>query len=135
MSRSPITCHILDTTLGKPAREVNCAIYHLPFNNSTDEELKFALLKTDNDGRISNWTIDPSVRSTSFGIGDKGDWNLQEGVYKIRFQTSGYFKKIDDNNRTFFPFIDIIFQVDDAKQHYHVPLLLANHSYTTYRGS
>jgi len=34
-----------------------------------------------------------------------------------------------------YPQIAIVFQVADAKEHYHIPLLLSPYGYTTYRGS
>lgn len=134
MSRSPITCHILDTTIGKPASGVNCAIYHLPNETSSQDEVRFALLKTNDDGRIANWVVDPSIRNTEFGIDDEGNWKLKLGFYKIRFQVGSYLSK-NGGKSGFFPFIDVNFIVEDPEQHYHIPLLLSNHSYTTYRGS
>ena len=35
----------------------------------------------------------------------------------------------------FFDNISISFQINDPKQHYHVPLLLSKFGYSTYRGS
>ena len=34
-----------------------------------------------------------------------------------------------------YPYVEIVFEIADAKQHYHIPLLLAANGYTTYRGS
>ena len=34
-----------------------------------------------------------------------------------------------------YPWVEIAFEVRDAKGHYHVPLLLTANGYTTYRGS
>ena len=36
---------------------------------------------------------------------------------------------------SFYPKVDICFQVQNPEQHYHVPLLLNPFGYTTYRGS
>ncbi len=148
----PITCHILDTTRGKPAADVVVAIYRiseLPMENSDEititENLPFGLAKTNKDGRVSEWIFNPKDNLESLGI--KGqEWNtLKPGIYKIRFQTSKYFKQLSEDDktkgiasdaRTFFPFVDIMFNVNNPPDaHYHIPLLLANHSYTTYRGS
>ncbi|CCH41549.1 Transthyretin [Wickerhamomyces ciferrii] len=147
----PITCHILDTTRGKPAANVFVSIYKLSELPKDDEELTieeiepFGVTKTNQDGRVDKWVFHPKQDLNSLGI-DKQDWNeLKSGIYKIRFHTSKYFKTlaiqdkengITSDSRTFFPFVDIVFTVSDPPDnHYHIPLLLANHSYTTYRGS
>lgn len=53
----------------------------------------------------------------------------EPGVYRLTLQTGAYAPG------GFFPEVTIAFRVDDAKQHYHVPLLLSPFGYTTYRGS
>lgn len=149
MSVDPITCHILDTCLGKPAKGVTCSIYHigpLVTNKGSEDayelrapETPFAMSKTDNDGRIKNWVVNPQLdASTASKVGiNQAKWqDLRPGIYKIKFLTGKYFHELNNNNRTFFPFVEIVFQVEDPPDnHYHVPLLLANHSYSTYRGS
>ena len=61
------------------------------------------------------------------------DEALQSGFYRLRFGTSAYFRR--NGMESFHPFIDIAFQVRDAGKHYHVPLLITPHGYSTYRGS
>lgn len=149
MSVDPVTCHILDTTLGKPAREVTCSIYYLsPLVTDKGNEQAydldptvqpFAIGKTDNDGRVKNWVVDPKCSSSladSIGLTD-GRWtHLKPGIYKIKFLTDRYFHGLSPSNRTFFPYVEITFLIDSPPDaHYHVPLLLSNHSYSTYRGS
>lgn len=149
MPVDPITCHILDTCLGKPAAGVTCSIYYITslVENKSDPAAyefvqpsePFAMSKTDNDGRIKQWVVNPKLESTlKAQIGLEGDkWcNLVPGIYKIKFLTGKYFHDLSSANRTFFPFVEITFQVDNPPEnHYHVPLLLSNHSYSTYRGS
>lgn len=145
----PITCHILDTAIGKPAANVTCSIYYLSSGiaDQSDEDSysfgsdprPFALSKTDSDGRIKNWVIDPSASATSMadlGI-ESGSWKtLKPGIYKIKFLTGKYFYELDMKSRTFFPCVEITFEVaNPPDHHYHVPLLLSNFSYSTYRGS
>ena len=36
---------------------------------------------------------------------------------------------------SFYPFVQLVFEVKNAEQHYHVPLLLSPFGYSTYRGS
>lgn len=147
----PITCHILDTTRGKPATDVYVAIYRIADVPKEGEEMviedvePFGVAKTNSDGRVPQWTFHPQRDLSHLGIKDQ-EWDqLKSGLYKIRFQTSRYFHQVAEEDRaqgvtsdarTFFPFVEIIFTVDSPPDaHYHIPLLLANHSYTTYRGS
>lgn len=142
MSVDPITCHILDTNKGKPAAGVVCQLYYIATDTDGIKELNetspFAMSKTDNDGRIKNWAFDPKldVNTKKFvGIDDIGSWTvLKPGIYKIKFLTGKYF--LNQKSSTFFPYVDITFIVDNPPDnHYHIPLLLSNHGYTTYRGS
>lgn len=145
MSVDPITCHILDTTRGKPAVGVTCAIYYVgPIIENNGDEASydisatkpFAMSKTDKDGRIKNWVFDPKNEQLNIGV-ENQKWNsLHSGIYKIKFLTGKYFHELSDDARTFFPFVEITFTIDNPPDnHYHIPLLLSNHSYTTYRGS
>ncbi|MGB6772937.1 MAG: hydroxyisourate hydrolase, partial [Terriglobales bacterium] len=58
---------------------------------------------------------------------------LTIGVYRLSFDTAAYFtaRKVDG----FYPLVEITFQVRNAEQHFHIPLLLSPYGYTTYRGS
>jgi 5-hydroxyisourate hydrolase len=107
-----ITTHILDTALGKPARDVSVKLERL-------DGAVFTLLgsgKTDADGR--NKTLLP-------------DGERKVGVYRITFDTAGYYAGAP----CFFPSVSILFEVTDAASHHHVPLLLSPFGYSTYRGS
>lgn len=132
----PVTCHILDTSKGKPAEGVVVAIYRLgdlPEGDLViDEQAEpFGLAKTNKDGRVTQWVFAPTKDLSSIGIKDQEWSTLVPGVYRIRFQTGKYF-----NNSSFFPFIDVLFNINNPPDnHYHIPLLLSGHSYTTYRGS
>ncbi|ODQ82864.1 hypothetical protein BABINDRAFT_56922 [Babjeviella inositovora NRRL Y-12698] len=146
MSRPPITCHILDTTRGKPAADVTCSLYYLSASQSQDElnnlttaPEPLAVGKTNGDGRIAQWVFDPKADNLALGIQGQSWSELHPGVYKIKFLTGSYFKRAgesEQSGRTFFPFVEISFVVESPPDnHYHVPLLLSNHSYSTYRGS
>ena len=110
---SQITTHILDTSLGKPAEGVTIILYH----GGNDVWTEIARGTTDADGRIKV-LLHKSP--------------LEEGIYKLRFETKDYF----DNKqvKTFYPYVEITFEIDSA-EHYHVPLLLNPFGYSTYRGS
>ena len=53
----------------------------------------------------------------------------EPGTYRLTFDTGAY------NPDGFFPEATIVFRVENAEQHYHVPLLLSPFGYATYRGS
>ena len=112
---SPITTHILDTAIGKPARAV-------PVILEIEKDGSFIRLgdgMTDNDGRVKNLLSD--------------NHNLETGIYRISFAIAKYYE--DLNQKTFYPEASIIFNVEEVGEHYHVPLLLSGFGYSTYRGS
>lgn len=108
---SKITTHVLDTTLGKPAAGV--AVTLEVDNNGLWVPL--AKSATDADGRCRDL------------IGD-----ASEGTYKLTFATGAYMAA--QHRASLYPEISITFHCD-GDGHYHLPLLLSDHSYTTYRGS
>ncbi|KAF9515898.1 hypothetical protein BS47DRAFT_1315808 [Hydnum rufescens UP504] len=115
--RSPITCHVLDSTLGQPGRDIGIFLEHFDFRVG-----KFNLLGrgiTDADGRC-NTLLQPSQ-------------SLKAGMYKMTFQTGDYF--VATKRESFYPLVEVTFHVAKAEDHYHIPLLLSPWSYTTYRGS
>ncbi len=109
--RSPITTHILDTTLGIPAGGVEVI---LEIKNK-NHFILISKKKTDDDGRIEDF-LSPLARPT-------------KGTYRITFKIEKYFK-----GKCFYPEISILFKINNHK-HYHVPLLLNPYGYSTYRGS
>lgn len=112
---SQITTHVLDTSLGRPAAGI---AVKLEAGTSDGGWSDLAHGVTDGDGRVR----DLLAAGT-----------LAEGTYRLTFETEPYFAS--RNVKTFYPRVTIIFEVRDAAQHYHVPLLLSPHGYTTYRGS
>jgi len=54
---------------------------------------------------------------------------IEAGTYRVVFKIGGYF------DAGFYPEAAIAFEVRDASQHYHVPLLVSPFGYSTYRGS
>ncbi|KAF8604096.1 Hydroxyisourate hydrolase [Ceratobasidium sp. AG-I] len=114
-AKSPVTCHVLDSTLGKPAANVNVRLEAAEGSNF----VTLASGQTDSDGRCTN--LLPS------------EPRLQAGVYKMVFNTGEYFEK--DKRDTFYPVVEIVFHLAKPNEHYHIPLLLSPWSYTTYRGS
>ena len=112
---SPITTHVLDTGLGSPASGV--AVF-LEYQKNETTWLPITEKETNRDGRVSDL-----ISNDEFN----------PGVYRITFETASYFKK--NNIKTFYPYASIVFEVKNSKEHYHVPLLISGHGYSTYRGS
>jgi 5-hydroxyisourate hydrolase len=111
---SQITTHVLDTAKGKPAAGMKIILFKI--ENEEWQTITGGI--TDVDGRI------PGLLGKNI--------IPEAGIFKLKFETKEYFDKQDV--KTFFPFIEIIFEIKD-KEHYHVPLLLNPYGYTTYRGS
>jgi 5-hydroxyisourate hydrolase len=111
---SQITCHILDTTLGKPAAGVSI---HLQKPTRQGWE-NLASGITNSDGRITDLL--------------PREEKLAKGIYSMLFDIEPYFDQLEI--RSFYPSIRIEFEVFD-ESHYHIPLLLSPFGYSTYRGS
>ena len=113
---SPITTHVLDTMLGKPASGVAVAIEVADGEGRWSEVARSV---TDANGRISEF--DPAAKS------------LDRKMYRLRFATGAYFATTCV--RTFYPEVHVVVAIDDRAAHYHIPLLLSPFGYSTYRGS
>ena len=107
-----ITTHVLDTAKGKPAAGVPIKLEFLA--EGTFSELSAGV--TDEDGRL---------RTLLEGK------ELRKGTYRITFDTSAYYAGAE----CFYPYVNIVFVVQDESVHYHVPLLLSPFGISTYRGS
>lgn len=113
MARSHVTSHVLDAAAGMPAAGVKVEL-------AAAVEGGWSVVGTgvtDADGRVS-------------GLGPE---RLEAGVYQVRFATGEYFAA--RSVATFYPSVEITFEIADADQHYHVPVLLSPFGYSTYRGS
>lgn len=107
-----ISTHILDTHLGKPAAKVEVKL--LDANGQV-----LAIAQTNSDGRVP--------------VPDFGLESITTGDYSIEFAIKPYFDA--QGLATFFPKAVIHFNIPDATQHYHIPLLISPFAYSTYRGS
>lgn len=113
---SAITTHVLDIALGRPAAGVPVVLETI---DTQREWRPVGRGVTDADGRVRT-LVDPATP-------------LVPGVYRLTFDTLAYFAS--RQVRGFYPSVTIAFSVTDGSEHYHVPLLLGAHGYTTYRGS
>lgn len=112
---SQITTHVLDTSTGRPAAGVPVI---LEIEKSRDEWNELARGKTDSDGRLRDLLAQGS---------------LKEGTYRLTFDSAAYFAS--RNVAALYPRVCVIFMVQRATEHHHIPLLLSPFGYTTYRGS
>ncbi|KAJ2608497.1 hypothetical protein H4S08_004436 [Coemansia sp. RSA 1365] len=121
MGVSPITSHVLDAARGAPAQGVPVTISYAPTSQAAaaSQSTIIARSVTNNDGRCPSLLEDTYV--------------LKPGVYTVRFDTKTYFAL--HGEKSFYPFVDVTFEIDQPAPHYHIPLNLAPFSYTTYRGS
>jgi 5-hydroxyisourate hydrolase len=104
-----LSTHVLNAMSGKPAAGVVVTL--------TDTAgATLATAATNDDGRIA-------------ALGD----DLTAGLYRLHFDTGGYFSGLDVP--TFYPEIVIAFEITDPAGKYHVPVLLSPYAYSTYRGS
>ncbi|XP_021954006.1 5-hydroxyisourate hydrolase isoform X1 [Folsomia candida] len=112
---NPLTSHILDTSRGRPAAGVLVKL----FKRGADGNWVFITEQsTNNDGRIGNL-----ISGAQF----------TPAIYKLNFDTKSYFTS--KGEKTFYPFIDVIFEIEKPEEHYHVPILLNAYGFSTYRGS
>ena len=110
-----LSSHILDISKGAPAAGVSIKLEK--YNDKSKVWTFVDEKNTDSNGRISDFL--PT------DIGNKG-------IYKLTYFTSNYFKK--NNTESFYPFIEVVFQIKD-EMHYHVPITLSAYGYSTYRGN
>ncbi|HYO34363.1 MAG TPA: hydroxyisourate hydrolase [Nocardioidaceae bacterium] len=113
-----VSTHVLDASLGRPARDVPVSLFQQHVSGDWRELLRGT---TDADGRLK------AVSSTGEPL------QLNHGIHRIDFETATYFASSGQTG--FYPQVSIIFEVLDPSAHYHVPLLLSPFAYSTYRGS
>jgi 5-hydroxyisourate hydrolase len=113
-----LTTHVLDTSSGKPGDGISIELF------STDGERRLlTTAMTNQDGRCDQ----PLLQDDAFAVGE----------YELVFQAGEYFSRqgVELTDPPFLNRVVIRFGVSDASQHYHVPLLISPHGYSTYRGS
>jgi 5-hydroxyisourate hydrolase len=103
-----ISTHVLDTAAGCPATGMPVDLEIRDGNGWAG----VAAAATDDDGRVA-------------ALAD-----VAPGTYRVVFDIRTYF-----GPEAFYPTINVTFEVTDAAERYHVPLILSPFGYTTYRGS
>lgn len=113
---SPITTHVLDTALGRPAAGLAITLSRREPESGSWRAL--ASGATNADGRIAD-LLEPGA--------------LTAGEFRMEFDTGAYVKATGRSG--FYPRVTIDFTIEAPDEHYHVPLLLSPYGYSTYRGS
>jgi 5-hydroxyisourate hydrolase len=108
-----LSSHVLDGARGRPAAGVRVRWDHL----ADGRWQRVAEAVTREDGRITGWN------GASPGV----------GTHRLVFASGEYFSAL--STPTFYPEVVVVFEVTDADDHHHVPLLLSPFAYSTYRGS
>lgn len=111
-----LSTHILDTSQGRPAAGVAVVLSE----ETNDGWRGIGRGVTDADGRCKTLL---------------GERQLERANYKLRFEVAPYFAKQSITISCLYPYVEIVFTVEDVAQHYHIPLLIAANGFTTYRGS
>ncbi|HBC0336820.1 TPA: hydroxyisourate hydrolase [Salmonella enterica subsp. enterica serovar Napoli] len=113
--KNPISVHVLNLKTGVPSEGVMVVLD----KKEGDKWVKLNSGVTSQDGRIN--ALYPAGQE------------INPGDYRVTFETGKYYAA--HNEDTFFPEIPVIIHVPKAGEHYHVPLLLSQYGYSTYRGS
>jgi 5-hydroxyisourate hydrolase len=119
MAEGYVTTHVLDAGRGVPAAGMRIDLFRL---DGEDRRLVRSVV-TNDDGRTDTPVI------------PKGE--LAVGLYELLFHAGDYLDAagLPGEAPRFLNLVPIRFGIADAAAHYHVPLLLAPYSYSTYRGS
>lgn len=115
-----LTTHVLDTAFGRPGAGIQLHVYAI--DDAGDRRLCVSAV-TNSDGRCDEALLEGA--------------DFTAGEYELRFEAGPYLDRLaaPDSRRRFLGTVIIRFGVDDANEHYHVPLLLSPFGYSTYRGS
>ena len=112
---SPLTTHVLDTARGRPAAGLG-VLLELQDGNGWVELARGA---TNADGRVPDLLPDGAT--------------LRTGTYRLTFATGEYHRTL--GVRGFYPYVQIVAEIEETGGHYHIPLLLSPFGYSTNRGS
>jgi 5-hydroxyisourate hydrolase len=119
MSDAPqptISTHVLDTEAGQPAVGIHVSLYKL---GEDGRPIRLTQALTDADGRVRDLLERP----------------LSPGEYRLEFALAGRTAGEGTGDSRFFRRVAVDVLVEDVSRSYHVPVLLAPYSLTTYRGS
>jgi len=112
-----LTTHILDTTHGGPAQNVDIRLFSMG-----DARDLIVSATTNEDGRTPYPLLEDEL--------------MTSGTYELEFDIGAYFRKrnVELATPAFLDTVVIRFAIN-GDEDYHVPLLASPWSYSTYRGS
>ena len=115
-----LTTHVLDVAQGRPAEGVTIDLYRV---DGAGVRQRLCRRTTNSDGRCDQ----PLLTAEE----------TRAGCYELIFHIGAYFAKsgLAVVDHPFLGEVPVRFSIADLDRHYHVPLLVAPWSYTTYRGS
>jgi len=123
---SGISCHVLDTAIGRPAAGVGVRLERLDSASSSGSSVSGASASWR---ELSRATTNADGRAS----GLEGQAGVQLGLHGISFETEAYLRGA--GQPVFYPEVQVLFVVGSSAERYHVPLLLSPFGYSTYRGS
>ena len=109
-----LSTHVLDAAAGRPAAGVAVRLARRGDGGWTT----VAAGRTGPDGRLADWLPDGEPAA---------------GVCRLTFDTGAYFA--GRGVPSLYPEVTVTFEVRDAAEHLHLPVLLSPYAYSTYRGS
>ena len=114
-----VTTHVLDAARGCPGAGMVIDLFRI----GGESRNLIRSVSTNDDGR------------TDAPVIPKGE--VRTGTFELVFHAGDYLAKagLAGESPRFLDLIPIRFGIADPEAHYHVPLLLAPYSYSTYRGS
>jgi 2-oxo-4-hydroxy-4-carboxy-5-ureidoimidazoline decarboxylase len=112
-----LSTHLLDLTNGRPAAGIRITL---------DE------IGASARGRLVETVSNADGRTDQPLIGGEP---LRIGTYELAFHVGDYFTGAAVADPPYLDIVPIRFSIAEPEGHYHVPLLVAPWSYTTYRGS
>ena len=114
-----LSTHVLDTALGKPAEGIAVEVHRV----DPDGRTPLAATVTNADGR----TDAPLLAND----------RLEVGTYELTFRVGPYLRRVSPALPDQLFLDDVVVRVGIAEPdgNYHIPLLLAPHGYSVYRGS
>lgn len=82
----------------------------------------------------NGWATISDAETNSEGcIEDWGSWHLERGLYRIAFDTDGYYASLGAN--TAYPEVVIIFRMPSEPRALQVQVMLSPYSYSTFFGT
>src|ERR1700730_15671101 len=108
-----IVAQVLDGTYGKPAVGVGARLARA----NGDIWTTVAVAETNREGYIEDWD----------------SWRLERGLYRIVFDSDGYFAGL--GAATAYPEVAVVFRMQNGFVTFHVQVTLAPYSYSTYFGT